>query len=43
MLLIVADFMPKSAIFDGLAPVSAPTSFREVRAEKLLPDGRLRL
>ena len=27
MLLIVADFMPKSAIFDGLAPVSARTSF----------------
>ena len=42
MLLIVADFMPKSAIFDGLAPVSAPTSFGKA-GRKVAVGGRLRL
>ena len=42
MLLIVADFGIKSAIFDGLAPVSARMSFGKAGREVAV-GGRLRL
>ena len=42
MLLIVADFMPKPAIFDGLARVSARTSFGKT-GRKVTGGGRLRI
>ena len=42
MLLIVSDFMPKSAIFDGLARVSARTPFGKA-GRKVADGGRLRI
>ena len=38
----MTDFMPKSAIFDGLAPVSARTPFGKA-GRKVTDGGRLRI